>query len=46
MLIYILVLILLLPITFLSVALENLFSPDELNAMGIRLESPQGIETY
>lgn len=46
MLTYILVLILLLPITFLLVALENLFSLEELNAMGICLESPQGIETF
>jgi hypothetical protein len=42
MLTYILVLILLLPVTFLSVALENLFSPEERNAMGIHLENPRG----
>jgi hypothetical protein len=45
MLAYVLLLILLVPLTFLSAALENLFSPDELTAMGIHLETPQAEET-
>jgi hypothetical protein len=45
MLAYALLLILLVPLTFLSANLENLFSPDELTAMGIRLEPPQVEET-
>jgi hypothetical protein len=42
---YILMLILLLPITFVSGVIENLFSPDELTEMGIRLERPDVEET-
>ena len=45
MLAYALILILLLPITFLSSTIENLFSPEELNEMGIRLEVQQAEET-
>ena len=41
MFIYVLVLILLLPVTFLSSALESLFTPEELTEMGIRLRSSQ-----
>jgi len=44
MLAYILILILLLPVAFLSATLENLFSPDELTEMGIRLENPRASE--
>jgi len=44
MLAYILVLILILPVAFLSSTLENLFSPDELTEMGIRLENPRASE--
>jgi len=41
---YLLILLLLLPLTFLSSALEGLFSPAELTEMGIRLENPQAEE--
>jgi hypothetical protein len=36
MVLSILILILILPVTFLSVALEDFFSPDELAEMGVR----------
>jgi hypothetical protein len=45
MLAYALLVILLAPLTFLSANLEDLFSPDELTAMDIRLETPQAEET-
>ena len=45
MLVFALLLILLIPLTFLSAALENLFSPEELNVMGIRFETPQAPST-
>ncbi len=32
------ILVLILPITFLSLALEDLFSSDELNEMGVRYQ--------
>jgi hypothetical protein len=38
---YAFILILLLPLTFLSSTIEGLFSPAELTEMGIRIESPQ-----
>lgn len=41
---YILLFILLVPLTFLSSAVESFFSPEELNEMGIRLGNPQGSE--
>jgi len=41
---YILILILLLPVAFLSSTLENLFSPDELTEMGIRLKNSRAGE--
>lgn len=38
---YALILILVLPVAFLSSTVESLFSPDELTEMGIRLGSSQ-----
>lgn len=37
---YTIILILLLPLTFLASTVESIFSPDELHEMGIRLENP------
>jgi len=39
MLTYIFILIILLPFAFLSSTIEDIIPPDELNAMGIRLEN-------
>ena len=41
---YALILILVLPIAFLSSTIESLFSPDELTEMGIRIGSSQAEE--
>lgn len=42
---YVLILILVLPVAFLSSALESFFSPDELTEMGIHLGNQQAEET-
>jgi hypothetical protein len=40
----ILILILFVPVSFLLVTLETLFTPEELTEMGIRLEKPYKLE--
>ena len=44
MIAYALILIVLLPVAFLSLTVESLFSPDELTEMGIRLGNQQAEE--
>jgi hypothetical protein len=41
MLVYAVILILVVPVAFLTSTLDSLFSPDELTDMGIRLEGQQ-----
>lgn len=41
---YALILILVLPVTFMTVTVENSFSAEELNEMGIQLENQSVLE--